>query len=276
MGAPKLTQLSMWGAAAAYKEGRAYRHPVSGKQYPSITTLLKAVDKSGLIQWSVDLSVDWCVKNVDMLLSKSIEGGKNIARYRHKDVLNERAEVGTGIHESIESEHTGSWNFPELDAEQQEIMGFWRKYNEQHDVQPILSEFTVAFEEHEYMGTADGYWLIDGVLTLVDVKTSRNTWPEHYMQLAALYYAPEWLIETSDMVWTPEPARKVEQVAIMHLRADERDEYGRVTKPGFAELKVVQDLDLHFEQFISYAGAWHSQQKLKNRQKERELLTSGF
>jgi hypothetical protein len=40
--------------------------------------------------------------------------------------------------------------------------------------------------EHGYAGTLDGLWKIDGVPTLVDVKTARNTWPEHFQQLAAL------------------------------------------------------------------------------------------
>lgn len=294
MGAPKLTKLSLWGAASAYNEGRAYRHPVSGKQYPSITTILKLVDKSALIQWSVNLTVDWCVNNVDTLLAKSIEGGKAIARYRHKDVLNERAEVGTGVHEYIECEHTGSWEYPELDAEQTQIIEYWHEFAVDHEIEAILSEFTVSDERVGYMGTADGYWKIKcthelekgvdcfgspipvGHLCLVDLKTSRNTWPEHYMQLAALDGANEWLIEVSDMVWEAQTPRLVDDVVILHLRADEYDEYGRVSKPGFAKLKPVKNVDLRLAQFVSYANTWHITQEIAKTEKMEELLTSGF
>lgn len=278
MGAPKLTKLTLWGDATSNfdAEARAYRHPHSGKQYPSVTSILKMADKSGLAQWAANLSVDWCVKNVDKLLSMDIERGIRVGRYRWKDVRDERAEVGTGVHEWVEAEHTGSWDYPQLDWEQKLIIAEWHAFCEEHDVKPMLSEFTVANEVDGYLGTADGYWWIDGKRCLVDLKTSRSTWPEHDYQLAALWKAPQWLIETEDMIWTTLPAREVDDVVIIHLRAPEFDEYGREIKPGKHDLISVKHLEENYRIFKAYADVWYGKQDLKDLIKDEELTTDGF
>lgn len=295
MGAPKLTKLALWGDAKAYQEGRAYRHPATGVQYPSVTTILKMSSKDAIVQWAVDRTVDWCIENLDMLYTKSVEQGKGIARYRHRDVLNERADVGTGVHETIEAEHTGSWNYPVLDDEQREIMVQWELMKKEHHIKALLTEFTVFDAKNKNMGTADGYWEITcqhepndkGVdcfgdkysvphFVIIDVKTSRNTWDEHRMQLGALWGAKEWLIQTGDMEWTPEAPRQVDGVALIHLRAAERDKFGNVTRPAIRDIIPVGHVDLWYEEFSGFATAWHARQAIKDIEKREALKTEGF
>lgn len=273
---PKLSKLSLWGESNAYDEARAYRNPQSGERYPSITSILKMADKSGLAQWASDMAIGWAVNNWHLLGSRSSEDAYRSGRFRWKDVRDERAEVGTGVHEYIEAEHTNSWSFPELDAEQRLIIAEWRKFNEEHEVVPILSEFTVFDPESKSMGTADGYWSIDGIRTLIDIKTSRNHWPEHDYQLSALWHAPWWLIETSDMVWEERYAEQIESVAILHLRAPEFDEFGKVTKAGKHDLIQVKDLDLNYDVYSAYARVWYGKEALKGAEKDREKANAGF
>lgn len=270
---PQLTKLELWGQANAYNEGRAYRHPVSGKQYPSITTILKMVDKSGMAQWAADQAVEWCVENAHLLLTKSQEQGKKAARFRWKDVANERAEVGTGVHEYIEAEHTGSWETPELDAEQLLIIEEWYKLNQEHDIVPVHSELTMSNEFDGWMGTADGVWLIDGVLTIVDTKTSKNTWPEHRYQLAALRNATEWHVQVGDMEWETIPAEKL-PISVVHLRAPEYDQYGRLIKPGKHEIIPIENPDLYYTAFMAYRDAWYAVKEIEAAEKAAEL--AGF
>jgi len=281
MAQPKLSKLSLWGDANAWKEGRAYRHPVTREQFPSVTTVLKLVDKSALAQWAADNAILWAIENGDMLNSRSPEAAFTAGRFAWNRVRDERAEVGTGVHETVEALHTQSWAFPVLDEEQQLIMKQWELLNEDHLIVPLLSEFTVFNKTAGVMGTADGYWevtcLHDGptclgqgagemVLALIDLKTSKNHWPEHDYQLAALWGAGEWLIETSDMVWTPEPARHVDKVAIVHLRADKRK--------FILVDSLVQNLDI----FDAYAGVWYALEakKAKLKDDKTEVLASGF
>lgn len=274
MAQPKLTKLALWGDATQYNEGRAYRHPVSGKQYPSVTTILKMVDKSGLAQWAADQAIKWATENPYTLLQKSESDGFRAGRYRWKDVANERAEVGTGVHETIEAEHTGSWAYPPLDPEQLLIMEEWRKFNEEHDVKPVHSEITVASETHGYMGTADGVWWVDGKLMLIDIKTSKGTWPEHSYQLSALYYAEEWLVEVEEMKWEVVTPQELEGAAIVHLRAPEFDDYGRVLNPGKHDLIPIKNPQLQFKAFLAYKDAWYATKEIENA--EKLSLLGGF
>lgn len=282
---PKLANLALWGAANAYAEGRAYRHPHTGEQFPSVTTILKNVDKSGLSQWAADQAILWAVENWQLLGGRSDEGAFNAGRYRWRDVRDERAEVGDGIHATVEALHKGLWDFPTLDEEQMQIMHHWDLLCAEHTIEPIFSEFTVFDSVRGVMGTADGLWHItclhdvptclgqaegESFVTLVDVKTSRRVWPEHSYQLAGLWAADEWLLEVEDMTWKAEPAWKIDRVAIIHLRADSH------------AIVPVEDLDLNSAIFGSYIGLWYAKQSLKDRVKSREveakkdLLGAGF
>ncbi len=246
--------------------GRAYKHPFrvtdeldsNGKPKPltspSVTTVLKLVDKSGLSQWAADMTVQWAIENASLLLGKSDEAAQRWGRYRWTDVRDERAEVGTGIHETIESIHTGGWNFPVLDDEQKRIMDQWDLLNEEYTFTPHLSEFTVWDIEHDYAGTADGLWDITDNSTgetwenvVVDLKTSKNTWPEHWMQLAALRNAGFIMQKDGEGVWSEMPMPKTSGVAIVHLREDKHE----VLLTDDAELNEVR-----FAKFCAYRKIW--------------------
>jgi len=261
---PKLAQLELWGERQSEDEARAYRHPHSGKQYPSVTTVLKMVDKSGLVQWAVNLAVEWCVNNVDRLLSMSVERGVGVAKYRWKDYRDERASVGDGVHATVEARHKKSWDFPELNDEQKAMIQQWEQFCTEHTVEIIYSEITVANEAAGYMGTFDLYARIDGVLYLIDLKTSRGTWPEHHYQLAALWAAPKWLIETDDMVWEEIDPFPVEKVAIIHLRDD------------LNELIEIENLSINYQIFQGYLQAWNGVDKIKQLEKKKEVAKRGF
>jgi len=259
---PKLANLALWGEANAAFEGRAYRHPHTGEKYPSITTILKLVDKGALAQWAANLSIEWAVQNLDKLYGMSEEKGRNAGRYRWKDVRDERAMVGTGVHNQIEALQNGSWETFDLDDEQKRIMEQWYGLNQRHSIKPILNEFTV-FDESGFMGTADAYAEIDGQLCLIDYKTSKNMWPEHEYQLAALWHAEHWLVETSDMVWEDQKPRKIDKVAIIHLREDK------------AEIHYIDNMESKWEIYNGYRQTWYAIENLKKLEKKQELAKYG-
>lgn len=280
-------------------KGRQYRHPTrlgaDGKPLnaPSITTILKLEDKSALIQWAVGLTVDWAVQNWHLLGSRSPADARKAGLYRWKDVRDSRAFVGTGIHDTIEAEHVHSWDYPILDEEQKLIMEEWRKFNEEWIVEPILSEFTVWSCTYDYAGTADGLWKLtnretqESFVTLVDIKTSRNTWPGHFMQTSALKHA-EILMEKVDKTavqdargnwpegsWAERTMPEFDKLTLLHLRAPEFDEFGTETKPGLHELIEVEDSEIWFEEFLGYRQVLSAQQKRKVAGKQRELSKYG-
>lgn len=241
-------------------DGRAYKHPLTGEKLPSVTTILKMADKSGLAQWAADQAISWAVLNWHLLGARSNEDAFKAGRWRWKDVRDERAQVGTGIHETIEAIHTGSWEYPELDEEQQRIMLQWYMLNEEYDIEPILSEFTV-WNPGVTAGTADGLWKITDKRTgeswtvLVDIKTSKNHWPEHDYQLAALAKAPILMVQAEDG-WVEAPMPYFDRVAIVHLREDRH------------EIIWVDNIDENFDVFMGYVQVWRGKQRLKELAKE--------
>jgi hypothetical protein len=245
---------------------------------PSVTTILGLVDKPALIQWAADRTLDWAIENASLLFVKGDEDAKRWGKYRWADVRDERAEVGTGIHETVESLHTGSWNFPVLDDEQRRIMVQWDLLNQRYTITPHKSEFTVWGElgipDYDWAGTADGLWDITDNQTgqtwlnvVIDLKTSKNTWPEHWLQLSALYHASAVMVKQPDGTWVEEPLPLGDGTAIIHLREDKFS----VTVESDVEL-----LDLQYAQFLGYRRVWHTkkavEQYVKDRDKTREMM----
>lgn len=255
---PKLANLALWGEANAFNEARAYRDPRDGKHYPSITSILKLVDKPFLSQYAANETLKWAVANWTLLGQRSDEQAVRLGKYRWKDHRDTRAMVGDGVHNYIEALQTGSWDFPELDAEQTAIIDQFALLCEEYEIEPIYNEVTVADVAGGWFGTYDSYCKIDGVASLVDFKTSASVHDEHRMQLAALANAKEWFIETSEMKWEVVAPEPIDQVVLFHLRADHR------------EVVVVDDLDLHFRKFQDYADIWYANEELRARKKEKE------
>jgi len=261
--------------------GRAYKHPfrlIDGKPLtsPSVTTILSLVDKPALMQWAADRTLDWAVDNVSLLFVKERESAIRSGRYRWTDVRNERAEVGTGIHETVEAIHTGSWNFPVLDAEQMRIMRQWDKLNERYEITPHRSEFTVWYlgdaTRGDYAGTADGLWDITDRETgqtwynvVIDLKTSKNIWPEHWLQLAALFWSNVIMNKLEDGTWEELEMPDSDGTAIIHLREDK------------FQVIIEDDIDLidkQFNQFRSYRDVWGAKQQVAEHTKNRERFAS--
>lgn len=251
--------------------GRAYKHPFrtlgNGKPLtsPSVTTILNLVNKEALIQWAVNQTVEWAAANVNLLYVKSEDDIKRWGKYRWTDVRDERAEVGTGVHEYIEAENTGSWTFPVLDDEQVRIIEQWELLKQRYIITPHRSEFTVwgALDEVDsngdpidlsWAGTADGLWDITDTQTgeswsnlVIDLKTSKNTWPEHWMQLSALRHANVVMTKQPDGTWIEEELPQGDGTAIIHLREDKF----KVTIETDPKL-----LDIQYNQFMSYRAVW--------------------
>lgn len=265
--------------------GRAYKHPFRTDadkkplSSPSVTTVLGLVDKPALIQWAADQTLDWAISNVSLLFVKDEEGARRWGRYRWTDVRDERAEVGTGIHETIEALHTGAWTFPELDAEQRQIMHQWDLLNEQYTITSHRSEFTVwgkpDSDTQSWAGTADGLWDITDNKTgqtwsnvVIDLKTSKNIWPEHWLQLAALRSADVVMDKAPDGTWSESQLPAGDGTAIIHLRADKFS----VTVETDEDLILAQ-----YMQFLAYRDVWQRKKFVEQYVKDRDKAASlGF
>lgn len=262
--------------------GSGYKHPVTGDVVPGVTTVLRKLEKPGIAQWAVDNTAAYAVANIDALLSRTEEMGYAFLRWYWKrdptsgdmsdirnysnGVLNDAANLGNLMHDWIAAEH-GACPYPDVtDAPEffWQMVAQWDKWKGQHDVEPIATEATLWSHQYGYAGTADAFWKVDGVPMLIDIKTSRNTWDEHYMQLASLGACDSYLVEQPDESWVEEPVPSFSQYALLHIRPDDTDSRG-YPMDAFCELKVIDhdEIPIHFDAFIGLLQTSHAMNKIK-------------
>lgn len=292
--------------AASGMDGSGYRIPTreSGPKdryvVVGVTTVLKAIDKPAIVQWSVDQVAAYAVTHVDDLLNRTEEQGYGFLRWypkrapkegdplrgAHLKVLNDAAELGTNVHEWIETYLDGDLppdhSHPEAEEMADEFL-FWESL---HDLKVEVIEGTMFNPDAGYAGTFDLLIWINGELWLLDIKTSRNTWDENKSQLAALAKAKVWLRQvdkdTDGAVEYEVKGKKTYWVeaelpvtptrfGLLHLRPWDIDKDG--VKPAFCELKEVsaEELEYHYEVFLGALHIKKSQLALKNYRKSANV-----
>jgi hypothetical protein len=268
--------------------GSGYKHPHTGLIVPGVTTVLKNLNKPAIVQWAVDNTAAYAVANIDGLLNRTQEQGYGFLRWYWKrdplkgdlsdirnysnGVLDDSAELGTLVHDWIAADH-GACPYPDVSnapAFFWEMVEQWDGYKTLHEIEPIHSEVTLWNDEYGYAGTADGIWKIDGKLTLVDIKTSRNTWDEHWMQIVALAACDTMLLEV-DGEWVEEGVPEFDQRALLHIRPSDTDKSGNPMFP-FAELKVLDGAeDIHlWTMFRGLLDVGHAMDDLQTLRKRRK------
>ena len=269
--------------------GSGYKHPLDGSVVPGVTTVLKKLDKPAIAQWAVDNTAAYAVANIDALLNRTEEQGYGFLRWYWKrdplagdttdirnysnGVLNDAAELGTLVHDWIAADH-GACPYPDVtDAPDYfwEMVNEWDKFKQANEVVPLYSEVTLWSHQYGYAGTADAFWSVNGVPFLIDVKTSRNTWDEHYMQLAALGACDTLLLEPTDGHWVEEVVPSFSNYALLHIRPSDTNSQGEYVEP-FCSLKVIEheEIPVHFDAFLGLLQVSHAQNKLKEIRKNSQ------
>lgn len=304
--------------------GRGYRIPGHkdkyGKQlvYPSVTTVLGSIDKPGIKQWIADETAAFAVANLRYLEQHREEVGWRYLRHHwhrepdlsaselrlhHDGVKNDAAELGTNLHEWIEADIGLLTQYPELDSPEAEQMAdVFDLWAARHDVESHAMEFTVVHPELRYAGTADGHWTIacrhanpclgtdEPVDCLIDLKTSRYTWPEHGAQLAALAEAPVRMRRVEQGTpgarkhektesgvrrvswWVEEEQSKYARLALLHIRPDDLDPRGERI-PAYCELEDrTEDRDIYWALFKGALATTHATHTLRQRLKARQAF----
>jgi hypothetical protein len=165
------------------KDHTIYRY--NGKEVPSATTILKILNKPGLVKWANSLGYRRI--NVD-------------------DALDEAADFGTLIHAWIHRFLT-SGMFIYIDTGRYPLkdifyaLNNFKKWYDKNNVEAIFSE--KKFTINDFGGTVDFYGKVNNKLTIIDFKTSRKIRFTMFIQLA-LYTI---LLESHEY--------KVEQVGIV-------------------------------------------------------------
>lgn len=188
--------------------GRFYQ--IGDRLLPSVTNILGAVPKPALIPWAAKLERTACTTAAATLYEElaSTRQAYPKAWYlaaletrlgqvkAHTRALEQAGDIGTQAHRLIEwtlRTAIGAAAGPKpviSDAAQWAFMAFedWAKSVR---LKPVLIEQVVYSTVHGYAGTMDFLARVNGVLTLVDIKTGKAIYPEASLQSAAYRVALE-------------------------------------------------------------------------------------
>lgn len=100
-------------------------------------------------------------------------------------VLAAAAQFGTAVHLACELDDLGELDESQLDPALVPYLYGWRKFSVDHAVQWSLIEAAVYHPTFRYAGTLDRFGLVDGLNTVVDIKSSAQLYPSVGPQLSA-------------------------------------------------------------------------------------------
>ena len=240
--------------------GRTYVDPTDGDtRHPSVTTILKHEDKSDLVQWAANMVAQKAVDRLD-IVSGDPEKAYDRLRFAHNDARDERGWVGSGVHARIEAECEGTWDFPDMDSEQEAMFAQWESFCETYSVRVLLTEFTVRGEG--YLGTADALIEYADPFTgetkraIVDWKTSKSLHDTYSMQLAALsrgLYRLQEVPEGTEGAFLRKGKTRAENSWWVRAEMPEFDTLAMVhLRDRFWSFVEVEHADLYYDAFMAY------------------------
>lgn len=199
----------------------------NGILVPGVTTVLAVLAKPALIPWANKLGL------------QGIEVGKYV------DNL---ADAGTLAHAFCESDFTGhgvdiqDYTPNQVTLAKNAFKKFLEWKGKQSTFKVLKAELQLVSEEHMFGGTADLYCELNGKKTLIDIKTCKAVYSEHFTQVAAY----KILLE--------ENGYPVEDAKILRI--------GREEAEGFDE-KDVPLINIHQEKFLACLKIKQIDNKLK-------------
>lgn len=220
-----------------YNKGKhTVYHNDKGEEVPSVTTILKVLNKPNLIGWANYMGLR----------------GKKV-----KTILDDTSSFGTMVHSLIDGIINNKYiiYIHDINASYSklEIMLAMRNFIEWKDaneIVPIMTE--TKLEIDDYGGTLDFYGTINGKLTLLDFKTSKAIRLSMFIQLA-LYTI---LLESNGY--------EVEQVGILIVNKNKSE----------SKFLTREELDLYIGLGKDLVRVFHKHWEIDKRDNWNESLIS--
>lgn len=194
---------------------KSHRYTLDGKHVPSVTAIIDAgIPKPALKRWGERVVAETAVDKLDELARLHATMGRQptvdalaAAPYEQMKTAQVR---GTAIHQI--AEHVAHGDATVVPAELVDYVNGYVRFLEAFDVNALATEARIANRRHWYAGTFDLLAEIRGTVWMLDVKTSKNVYPETALQCAA-YSAAELCIWQGSMVGFP----RVDRIGVVHV-----------------------------------------------------------
>lgn len=164
--------------------------------YPRVTTVLGVMSKDGLEGWAMKMAIrrfkDLYVERLGSSEGTlpDIDGLWDLSKGASNDIKLTAARRGTATHHLIEGKTREGLQIVDGDWDSvgpmYESFKLWAK---ERNFEPVVNEVPVWSDKHGYKGTLDCIGNVDGVMTLLDWKTSNSIGLDYRLQLAAYWYA---------------------------------------------------------------------------------------
>lgn len=195
----------------------SHKFTVNNQNIISVTNILGVIGKvDPLIYWAVGLTRDFLLANVEKLAETKdtyeIIGLIQEAAKQHRVKKEKALSVGTEVHKWVERfiKAKKLKDMPVLPSEKANPQVYngisaFLKWVDQHKVKFLSSERPIYSRKYKYAGIMDAEAKIDGVVSVVDFKTSNGIYDEMGYQLAAyqaaieeetgrIFKGPRWIV----------------------------------------------------------------------------------
>lgn len=204
------------------KDQRLYHIEGLNAEYPSCTTILGILDKSGpLMGWATKTMAEYLMTLADskghIVITKdeAMDVFKK-AKGWYKELSQKAKDFGSALHNLIEvylKKQPVDGLLEELPSLKKPFADF-KKWEKENNLKVLENEHIIWSEKYRYAGTLDLVATLNGgkKLYIVDLKSSKAIYPEYLMQIAAYRAAYE---ERS--------GKKIDGVGILRLPKVEND-----------------------------------------------------
>jgi ElaB/YqjD/DUF883 family membrane-anchored ribosome-binding protein len=177
------------------------KYSFNGIEYPSVTTILDILDKSGaLMGWAVKCTGQYIIDNysegcdIDELVAT--------AKREYRNVSDEAKDIGTEIHNKIEQYiKKGKDAVGEMDERVENAFIAFLEWESENIDEWIESEKNVFDPHYGFAGTLDAVAKFkDGRVMVLDFKSSKGFYDGYDKQISAYKYARDNLTGTHDVV----------------------------------------------------------------------------
>src|SRR5712691_1969178 len=183
--------------------GRYY--DINGQALVSVTTILQAIAKPALLPWATGLErTAVSAAAADLHAEHTTTGAAPLTRAAylatlqarlgreraHQKALTAAGDVGSEIHKLIEwtmrtAVGASAGPKPAARGAAHIALRAFEQWAAQVRLKPVLIEKTVHSTTHGYAGTLDLLARVNGVLSVIDIKSGKSVYGESHLQVAA-------------------------------------------------------------------------------------------
>jgi hypothetical protein len=182
---------------------KSHRYKVSDsgskpEHCPSVTTILNVLNKPALVEWGVKCACNDIEDNLRALFAGSSFTEQQIlnivarGRTAHDRIREEAAEIGTNVHDYLAQYWRAkmadkTYLIPHLPLDDKVENCIYASFDwfKEHDLRPIRVEEFQYSRKLKICGRPDWIGYVDGTLSVLDYKSTRQLWPELPLQMSA-------------------------------------------------------------------------------------------